>query len=347
MDHLRAGRARAPSERLYQLLLRAYPRAFRDEYAAEMLLAFRDAYREAACERGTAGRLSLWADVLADFATSVVAQHARRWVARDGQGQLALALAAPFTLHVAQRSDVGRARASNEDCCVTVVPDDSRLLRARGALFVVSDGTGGLGRGEVASELVIQRVRDQYYQDLQDNLPTALQKAVKQAGADICRANDTQRARGVHGPDMGATCVAAVLHERQLYVASIGDSRVYVLHAGHLRQVTRDHSLVAQLVEQGALTAAEARTHPKRNLIYRALGIPDAEVDLFTEPIEEGDTLILCTDGLCGVVDDEELQAIVERYSPQESVQRLIARANARGGPDNITAIVARVAAYC
>jgi protein phosphatase len=105
--------------------------------------------------------------------------------------------------------------------------------------------------------------------------------------------------------------------------------------------------LVAQLVERGELTPAEARAHPRRNLIYRALGFSatDAAADLFIEPIQEGDTLILCTDGLCGVVEDEELRAIVERYSPEESVRHLIPLANARGGPDNITAIVVRVSA--
>lgn len=353
MDHLRARRTRPRplSERLYRLLLLAYPRVFRDEYAAEMLLAFRDAHREASREQGVAGLLRLWVDVCYDIARSVLSEHAHRWVARDMltlalAGQERVALALPFTLHVAQRVDIGRARVRNEDRCASVVPEDSHLLQAKGALFVVSDGMGDGGRGDVASELVIQQVQDHYYHDPQDNLLTALQQAIKQAGAAICQANDTQLARGVNGSSMGATCAAAVLHEHLLYAANVGDSRVYVLHAGRLRQVTRDHSLVAQLVERGELSAAEARTHPQRNLIYRALGIPDTEVDLFIEPIEEGDTLILCTDGLYGMLDDEELRAIVERHSPEESVQHLIARANAGGGPDNITAIVARVSAF-
>ena len=144
---------------------------------------------------------------------------------------------------------------------------------------------------------------------------------------------------------MGATCVAAVLHEQMLHVANVGDSRVYVLHDGQLRQVTKDHSVAAQLVERGEISPAEARTHEQRSRLYRALGEAVVDVDLFTEPVQEGDTLILCTDGLWGTLEDEELRAIVEEHGPEESVQQLIARANEAGGPDNVTAIVVQVSA--
>lgn len=351
MDLLPARQARPVSERIYQLLLLAYPRAFREEYASEMLLTFRDAYREASRGRSALGVLAFWADLLSDFVKSVYTEHASGSMARDDHevvfaAQEPFAMALPFSLCVAQHTDIGRVRVSNEDNLISVAPDDRHLAQVRGALFVVSDGMGD--RGSVASELVIQQVRDHYFQNLQDDLPTALQKAVGQAGEAILRAKETDRIRGAGGSEMGATCVAAVVHGWSLYVANVGDSRGYVLHAGHLRQVTRDHSLVAQMVERGELTVAEARAHPKRNIIYRALGasaILDAEADLFIEPIQEGDTIILCTDGLCGVVDDEELRVMVEHFPPDESVQRLIARANARGGPDNVTAIVVRVSA--
>lgn len=339
---------RAPSEHLYALLLLAYPRAFRQEYAAEMRLAFRDAYRDALRARGTIGVLGLWGELFADFVTSVCRQHAHRWLNRDARrlassGREQLSIAFPFTLQVAQRTDTGLTRARNEDHLITRVPEDDALAQRRGALFVVADGMGA--RGDVASELVTRQVTDTYFQNRDDDLPTALRNAVEQASKAIYQFNAMERGRGTDGPEMGATCVAAVLHERLLYVANVGDSRAYVLHADQLRQVTRDHSLVAQLVERGELTPAEARVHPQRNLIYRSLGQPNPEVDLFIEPIAEGDTLILCTDGLCGVVGDEELRAVIEQYSPEESVQHLIARANARGGPDNITAIVVRVSA--
>jgi serine/threonine protein phosphatase PrpC len=313
-----------------------------------MFLAFRDAYRETSCQQGTLGVLRLWSDFFCDFVKTVCIEHARSWIQRGerdfalaGKEQLAMTL--QFTLDVAQRTDIGRTRASNEDNLISVVPEDNHLLQAKGALFVVSDGMGGHSHGEVASELAVQKVREYYYQDIQHDIPTALQEAIKQANVPIYQANEAERARGGSSFGMGATCVAAVLHDQMLYAANVGDSRVYVLHEGQLRQVTRDHSLVAQLVERGEITPAEARTHEKRNQIYRSLGLPEVEVDLFTEPVQEGDTLILCTDGLCSVVEDEELRAIVKQYSPEESVQHLIARANEEGGPDNVTAIVVRV----
>ncbi|MGE5333313.1 MAG: protein phosphatase 2C domain-containing protein [Nitrososphaerota archaeon] len=346
------------SVRFYQLLLRAYPRAFREEYATEMLLAFRDAHREVSRERGTVGVLSLWADFLYDFVKTVCIEHARSWTARDGHAlalsgkEEPLAVTLPFSLRVAERTDIGLTRASNDDSLMSLVPEDHDLAQARGALFVVADGMGS--RGNVASELVVQQVRDHYYENQQDDIPTALQKAISQADAALRNANGAGLPGGESIPDpgatfgtsFGATCVAAVLRERVLYVANVGDSRAYVLHAGQLRQVTRDHSLVAQLVERGELTPTEARTHPKRNVIYRALGCPDptdSGADLFIEPIEEGDTLILCTDGLCSVVEDEEMHTIVEQHAPEESVESLITLANARGGPDNVTAIVVQV----
>lgn len=348
MADLSVSRASAVSERLYRLLLRAYPRAFREEYASEMLLVFRDAYAEATRRQGGWGALGLWRDIVGDFVTSVCIQRIRSWMS-DGSHTVmlaekeALAVALHFTLDVAQRTHIGRIRASNEDSFISVVPDDQDMLRTRGALFVVSDGMGGHSRGEVASELAIHSVKAAYYQEPHNDIPTALVQAVKQANAAICQENAVEKAHGTSQPDMGATCVAAVLHEHMLYAANVGDSRVYVQHAGHLRQITRDHSLVAQMVERGELSAAEMSTHEMRNLIYRALGFSDVEVDLFTEPVQDGDSIILCTDGLCGVVPDEELQAIVEQYDPEESVRQLIARANDAGGPDNVTAIVVRV----
>jgi PPM family protein phosphatase len=337
------------SERLYRLLLFAYPRAFREEYASEMLLVFRDAYREAVYWQGTPGILRLWRDFFFDFVKTACIEHGRSWIQRGGRefalaGKEQLAMTLQFTLDIAQRTDIGRTRAHNEDNLVSVVPEDSHLLQTRGALFVVSDGMGGHTRGEVASELAVEKVKEYYYQDLQNDIPTALQQAMNRANAAISQANEAEKAqRG--SSDMGATCVAAVLHDQILYAANVGDSRVYVLREGQLHQVTRDHSLVAQLVESGEITPAEARTHEKRNQIYRAFGIPDVEVDLFTEPVQEGNTIILCTDGLSNVVDDDELRAVVEQYGPKESVEHLIARANEAGGPDNVTAIVVRVSA--
>ncbi|HEX7736723.1 MAG TPA: Stp1/IreP family PP2C-type Ser/Thr phosphatase [Ktedonobacteraceae bacterium] len=348
MDYSPRKQKTSLAERLYRFLLRAYPRAFREEYASEMVLVFRDAYSAAWQQQNGAGVLHMVGDFFYDFVKTVCIEHMRAWIepnklALAGKEQLVMTL--QFTLDVAQRTDIGRKRNNNEDNLISVVPNDDRLLESKGALFVVSDGMGGHERGEVASELAIQKVKDYYYQANQADIPSTLQEAIQQANLSIVQAN-----QAVSEPDsgklqMGATCVAAVLHAQTLYAANVGDSRVYVLHEGQLRQITRDHSWVARLVEQGEITPEQARTHEKRNVIYRSLGQPEVEVDLFTEPVQEGDTVILCTDGLCGVIEDEDLRSIVEQYGPEESVHQLIARANEEGGPDNVTAIVVRVSA--
>lgn len=349
MAPLSPGGKQAFSERLYRFLLLAYPRDFREEYASEMALLFSEVYREAS-RQGTLGVLCLWSDVVVDFMKSVCLQWVRHWRERAGRdfalaGKEPLAMSLQFKLDVAQRTDVGRKRASNEDNLVTVVPEEQQLLQDRGALFVVADGMGGHERGEVASELTIQYVKEAYYQNQQDDIPTALQKAVTQASNAIIQANEAEHVQLGSEFSMGATCVAAVLHEQKLYAVNVGDSRVYVLHEGQLRQVTRDHSLVAQMVERGEITPAQVRTHEQRNQIYRSLGVAEVEVDIFTELVQEGDTLLLCTDGLWEMLEDDEIGAVIERYSPEESAQQLIARANEAGGTDNMTAIVVRVSA--
>ncbi len=337
------------SERVYRLLLLAYPRGFRQEYAAEMFLVFRDTYRERA-RRGVLGLARLWGDIATDFVKTVCMQWIHALAQRGGHnltlaGKDQVAMTLPLRLHVAQQTDIGCTRATNEDQLLSFVPNDEQLLQDKGALFVVSDGLGGHQRGDVASELTVQKVREFYYQNLQDDIPAALRHAVQQANIAVCQANEIERTQGA-ADFAGATCVAAVLHDQMLYAANVGDSRVYVLHDGHLRQVTRDHSVVAQMVERGEISPAQARTHEKRNQIYRSLGAdPEVEVDLFTEPVQEGDTLLLCTDGLWELLEDEEMRAIIEEQGPAESVQRLIARANEAGGRDNVTAILVQVSA--
>jgi PPM family protein phosphatase len=348
MEEFAPRQVRSISQCLYRLMLYAYPRPFRDEYATEMLLVFRDAQVDAS---GSWSLLRLWRHVIGDFTASLCVQWTRHWMSgitnaapRTGKEQLVMSL--PFTLNVAHQTDIGRTRSTNEDNLIVVTPQSHQLVQSRGALFVVSDGMGGHSQGEIASQLAVQTVNDTYYEDSDKDIPTALKDALTQANEIILQAgadNDSHTTTGE--ASMGATCVAAVLHEHTLYAANVGDSRVYVLHDGQLHQITRDHSLVAQMVERGELTAEEARTHEQRNIIYRALGQAEVEIDLFTEPVVEGDIIVLCTDGLSGVVPEEDVQAIVEQYPPNECVHRLIARANDAGGPDNVTAIVVRVSA--
>ena len=243
-------------------------------------------------------------------------------------------------LVVAQLTDVGKKREHNEDNMAYVIPKDTQVMAMKGALFIVADGMGGHAAGEVASEIAVDTVSNVYYMDDNTDVVPPLLQAIKRANAAIHqRASENMLRSG-----MGTTCVTAVLRGNMAYIANVGDSRAYLIRQGQVKQISLDHSWVAEQVRAGLLTDEQARTHAQRNVITRSLGTqPDVEVDVFREALQPSDTLVLCTDGLSGLVSDEELMRIVEQSIPQESVYHLVERANENGGPDNITAIVVRV----
>lgn len=243
-------------------------------------------------------------------------------------------------LDVAQLTDVGRKREHNEDNMAYVIPKDPMAMMHKGALFIVADGMGGHAAGEVASEIAVDTVSNAYYQDDNDDVPTTLLNSIRRANAAIHQ----RAAENMLRSGMGTTCVATVLRGNVAYVANVGDSRAYLIRNARMRQVSQDHSWVAEQVRAGLLTEEQARTHAQRNVITRSLGTQtDVEIDIFREVLEEGDTLVLCSDGLSGFISEEDLQRTVEQFVPQESVYHLVERANENGGGDNITAIVIRV----
>jgi len=243
-------------------------------------------------------------------------------------------------LDVAQLTDVGRKREHNEDNMAHVIPKDPQVMARKGALFIVADGMGGHAAGEVASEIAVDAVTNVYYQDDSDDAATSLLHAIKRANALIHQ----RAAENMLRSGMGTTCIAAVLRGSMAYIANVGDSRAYIVRGGQVRQISQDHSWVAEQVRAGLLTEEQARTHAQRNVITRCLGTQaDVDIDVFPEPLEENDALILCSDGLSGYISDEAILKTVEQAEPQESVYHLIDQANENGGPDNITAIVVRV----
>ncbi len=243
-------------------------------------------------------------------------------------------------LEVAELSDVGRRRDSNEDNMTRYVPKDSKIMERKGAIFVVADGMGGHAAGEVASEIAVEAIREEYYEAESDGVIEGLQHAIKQANRVIYERATEQAGRA----GMGTTCVAVVTRGPLAYIANVGDSRVYLIRDGQMRQLTNDHSWVAEQVRAGMLTDEQARTHAHRNVITRALGTQaEVEPDLFVEVLQEGDRLLLCTDGLSGPVSDPEMNRIISSSPPQEAVRALIAQANEQGGPDNITAVLIHV----
>ena len=225
------------------------------------------------------------------------------------------------------RTDIGCIREQNEDSLIVQSP-----------LFVVADGMGGHAAGEVASEIAVHTLAEcsPAYADVE-----ALGRAVEQANRDIINAAIAGEGR----EGMGTTCTAAVLDGNRLVIAQVGDSRAYLLHAGVLRQITRDHSLMANMIEAGQITPEEARVHPNRSVITRALGNdPDTVPDLYEINVEDGDRLLICSDGLTSMIEDDEVQAVMNRISdPQRCASTLVDGALAAGGLDNVTVIVVNV----
>ena len=222
------------------------------------------------------------------------------------------------------RSDVGLVRGHNED---------SFLLRA--PLFVVSDGMGGHAAGEVASSIAVETIGEQAPSTADDTL---LGAAVEAANHAIIEAAE----QGKGSPGMGCTASAVYIEGSQMAVAHVGDSRVYLLRNGSLVRVTHDHSYVEELVDAGQITADEARTHPSRSVVTRALGSDiDMYADHFTLEVQNGDRIIICSDGLSGMVPDNEIEALaVSSALPQAAADNLVSASLVAGGADNVTVVV-------
>lgn len=225
------------------------------------------------------------------------------------------------------RTDIGSLREQNEDSLVVSPP-----------LFVVADGMGGHEAGEVASEIAVETI-----QEVAPEHPDAqeLGKAVEVANRAIIDASLAGKGR----PGMGTTCTAVMLEESKLVIAQVGDSRAYLMHGGDLTQLTRDHSLMANMIEAGQITPEEARYHPNRSVITRALGNDlTTTPDLYEINVEAGDRLLVCSDGLTSMVEDDEIADILARQSdPQKCADALVEAAINAGGADNVTVIVADV----
>lgn len=228
------------------------------------------------------------------------------------------------------RTDVGCVREHNEDSLVVAPP-----------LYAVCDGMGGHAAGEVASEIAVNVIADRAPATPD---AAALGQAVEEANLAIIQA----AREGVGRAGMGCTCTAAMLENERLIVAQVGDSRAYLLHGGTLQQITRDHSLMADFIEAGQITPEEARVHPQRSVITRALGSdPRTQPDLFEINVNTGDRLLICSDGLTSMIEDYEIEDILNRTpDPQIAASKLVNAAIAAGGHDNVTVIVVNVTGF-
>lgn len=241
-------------------------------------------------------------------------------------------------LSAAWRTDPGLVRGHNEDFVTVYEPDTPDDRSHHGSLYIVADGVGGADAGEVASQYASERALHHYLASAgQQEWGLRLIEAMQSANTDLRRlAADREDSRR-----MATTMVAAVVVDHRAYIGNVGDSRAYLWHGGALAQVTRDQSLVARLVEEGALTAEEALRYPYKNVILYSLGSEKRPpIELFEIALEEGDLLLLCSDGLTRHVTDEEIAAILARELPDAAADTLVGLARERGGEDNITVAV-------
>jgi len=247
-------------------------------------------------------------------------------------------------IEVAGLTDIGCQRENNEDSFLYWEPADDEEFRRKGRLAVIADGMGGHEGGQEASRMAVETVREVYDQAFHDDPQAALFESFNVAHARILDFADEHP--GFQG--MGTTCTAVVVRGDQLYFAHVGDSRLYLVRDARILRLTRDHSYVGRLVESGLVRPEDAEHHPQRHILTAALGSGiEVAVDGATQSVsvQEGDDLLLCTDGLWSVVSEEELEAAVSRNSPANSCAALVRLARQRGGPDNITLQVLRVGA--
>jgi PPM family protein phosphatase len=260
-------------------------------------------------------------------------------------------------VEVFAKTDLGRTRDHNEDrfLVADLTRGEASLLPAvrvheigqRGSLFVVADGMGGAAAGEVASEMATETIYHELVRALAKEAEVTPQRFAARLKEAVEAANGLIHAYAVAHPDvrgMGTTTTAAGLLGDHVFLTQVGDSRAYLIRRGEAVQLTRDQSLMQRLVEAGELTEEEAAKSERRNIILQALG-PDAsvKVDLTHQELRRGDILVLCSDGLSGQVKKEEIAAIASREGDLlAACDRLIALANERGGPDNVTVVLAR-----
>jgi protein phosphatase len=239
-------------------------------------------------------------------------------------------------LVAASVTDVGRVRGHNED---------AYLVDAEHGLFVVSDGMGGQQAGALASQVVVKvlpRLIRERIARLRRPTSERIQQALRDAIVELSRQLHQESTSQLGLKGMGATVVVALVRGRCLHIAHMGDSRAYLFRKGSLTQLTEDHSVVGILLRSEQITPEEAKTHPARSQLSRYVGIEgEVHPDARSMGLVKGDRLILCTDGLTGMVSDAEIAAVLkERSEPQEACRALVDAANKAGGTDNITVVV-------
>lgn len=230
-------------------------------------------------------------------------------------------------------TDIGKRRKLNQDCIYTSQQPLGNLPN----VFIVADGMGGHNAGDYASKYTIETIVEQISGSVEENPVRILENAIVTANERIRR----RASEDVSLAGMGTTVVAATCSGNSMEVANVGDSRLYVVNS-QIRQITRDHSLVEEMVRMGGIDRKDARNHPDKNIITRAVGASDTvNVDFFNVELETGDIVLMCSDGLTNMLEDEEICRILNtQQNIREKAQELVKAANNNGGKDNIAVIL-------
>lgn len=230
-------------------------------------------------------------------------------------------------------TDVGKKRLNNEDSYIVNVTGEDKI-------FIVADGMGGHNAGEIAS-LEACRITESYVLEQKGDIDSVLKAGVSKANRDIyVRAAENPSMKG-----MGTTIDVCVVSDKKLHIAHVGDSRVYIISNDGIRRITKDHSIVGMMLEEGSITEEEARVHPQRNYITRAVGSAvNVDVDIICEDIHSGEWVLMCTDGLTNMVERDVMhRVIIDAGSVNDAASELVRLAKENGGDDNITVILFRV----
>ena len=237
-------------------------------------------------------------------------------------------------------SDIGKCRKNNEDAYYISAGEDPAEN-----LYLVADGMGGCNAGEVASSSAIEAFLAHFWKEMKhattDDMLDMMAGAMTAANKEVYTKSNSAR----EFAEMGTTMVAAAIREDKVYVAHVGDSRAYIFRKREMIPLTTDHSYVMELVKMGNITKEEAATHPKRNVITRAIGIKNTvEADTVIRPLQKNDIIVLCTDGLSGMLKDEEMAKILnKRTDLEKKAELLVEEANKKGGFDNISLVLVQI----
>lgn len=237
-------------------------------------------------------------------------------------------------------TDVGQSRTTNQDYVYLSIDAVGALPN----LLIVADGMGGHKAGDVASRSAVLSVVESVKNTKQNDIVSIIEEAVSYSNEELLKLSRSDP----EYEGMGTTMVIATIENDSMYVANVGDSRLYLIN-DNIHQITRDHSYVEAMVSIGELDKESARTHEKKNIITRAIGVaPGTEADFFEVQLNSGDIILMCSDGLTNMVDDEHIKSIVNRneeedFKPDKIAQALIDAANENGGKDNIAVLIAKI----